>query len=272
MNVLWHLWRGNWDCSLLRQSIEQLGWNEYEGTLAEHKARGLDSAVVIFGFQEDATELIDLLNSLKNFLFIYVSDECNRLDFSQLPTHGKIWTQCWTTARQPVHRHLLLGARYDTKQVIENLNKDKKYLWSFVGQTQASRIHTYNILERTTGGKMIKTEGFGGSVSGLSYPEYLQIFCNSKIVACPMGNNCPDTFRMYEAIEAGALPICEGADYWKEFNIPFPCVNDWKELQFIVNDYELNPDKLIRDTEKAVMWWKDYQRKVISDLQNDTQF
>lgn len=270
--VFWHNWKGNWDCSLLRHTIEQSGsFIEYEGTPAEHKARGLDGGVVIFGYQEDPAELIDFLNSLKWFILIYVSDECNRLDFSLIPKHGKIWTQCWTTAKQEVDRHLLLGYRYDTIKIIETLNKDKRYLWSFVGQVQDSRVETYKKIEKLPigSGKLIKTTGFGGQNDGLPYVDYLQIFCNSKIVICPMGNNCPDTFRMYEALEAGALPIVEGERYWAEFNIPFPCIEHWTELEWIINNYELHPEEVIRDTEKAVMWWKEYKRKVLSDLMSD---
>lgn len=270
MNVFWHNWRGNWDCSLLREIFDNNeGFEQFEGTPSEHMARGKSEAVVIFGFQEDATELVALLNSLKKFLFIYVSDECNRLDFRQIPKHGKVWNQCWTTAHQTTDRHLLLGCRYDTAQIIEGLNKEKKYLWSFVGQAQESRTHTYSIFERMKGGKLIKTTGFGGQNDGLPYNEYLQIFCNSKIVLCPMGNNCADTFRLYEAIEAGALPIVEGADYWSEFGVPFPCVSDWGAAEWIINDYELNPDKLIAHTEKTRLWWKDYKRKVLQDIKID---
>lgn len=277
--IFWHLWRGNWDCSLLRKVIEgryggSINFEEVEGTFEQHKLwnekQKRPGGIVIFGYQENPQELIGFLNSLDWFIFIYVSDECNRLDFSQLPKHGKIWTQCWTTAQQPVDRHLLLGWRYDTEEIIQRLNKDKKYLWSFVGQVQAQRVETFKEFEKIKNGKLVKTTDFGGTKEdGLPYEDYLQIFCNSKIVLCPMGNNCADSFRLYEALEAGALPIVEDAKYWEEFKIPFPCVEHWAAAKWIIHDYELHPEKLASDTEKAVMWWREYKRKVLRDLEAD---
>ena len=36
----------------------------------------------------------------------------------------------------------------------------------------------------------------------------------SIFVPCPRGNSSPDTFRLYEALEAGSIPIVERDEYW----------------------------------------------------------
>lgn len=46
-------------------------------------------------------------------------------------------------------------------------------------------------------------------LGGLPREEYLSILSQSKITLCPPGTYTPDTFRFFEALEAGSIPIVQ---------------------------------------------------------------
>jgi hypothetical protein len=63
--------------------------------------------------------------------------------------------------------------------------------------------------------------------------EYRDILRSSKFVLCPRGNN-PETFRLYEALEAGAVPLYVRSDgdeeFWNWIRAKIPLMN--------IKDYE----------------------------------
>ena len=76
----------------------------------------------------------------------------------------------------------------------------------------------------------------------------------SKIVLCPNGNISPDSFRLYETLEAGGIPIVESEFFNKMFkNVPFPIVGNslqWRDaIVMLLQDY--NRYQLIVNK-----WWK----------------
>ena len=53
---------------------------------------------------------------------------------------------------------------------------------------------------------MMVTDGFA---QGIDQSEYLDEMAVAKVAPCPPGPNTPDTFRLYEALEAGCVPVVE---------------------------------------------------------------
>jgi len=73
-----------------------------------------------------------------------------------------------------------------------------------------------------------------------------------------------DSFRIYEALEAGCIPIVErrpGFDYFAEIygNHPFPSVLDWNEAVTLIA--HLQTHGLVAGMQRACeRWWADYKR------------
>jgi hypothetical protein len=74
-----------------------------------------------------------------------------------------------------------------------------------------------------------------------TYEEYVALLADTALVLCPAGNN-PETFRHYEALEAGAVPLFvrppPDKDYtryglWAEY--PGPVFSSWAELKPFVD-------------------------------------
>lgn len=123
-------------------------------------------------------------------------------------------------------------------------------------------------------GDFIATPGF---TQGLPHDEYYRKMASAKAIPAPSGAVTPDSFRLYEALEAGCVPIADsdspiegGVRNFMEYlypGDPFPVIHDWHQLQ----------DQLIyvRDhypalNNRVFAWWQQYKRnlayRVIEDV------
>jgi len=144
--------------------------------------------------------------------------------------------------------------------VIENIVKDVKSIdWFFAGQVTHNRrkdcvqfLQSMKVgrLGNSKNGILLETKGFN---QGFDYDTYIDYMSKSKIAVCPGGAITPDTFRVYEALECGTVPIVDisdGTDSYKNSTItywekvfgtnPFPVVNNWKDLPEIIDDVLTN--------------------------------
>ncbi len=150
--------------------------------------------------------------------------------------------------------------------------KERIYDWSFCGQvTHERRRQCIEQLRKLPKGKLVETDGFG---RGLEHEEYFRILTQSKIVPCPCGPATPDTYRMCEALEAGAVPIIDTVSlpgihgYWEMTlpDHPLPFVNEWSELpavmETVLNDYE-------RIQRLCQYWWMGYKLRFRNWLAED---
>jgi hypothetical protein len=92
---------------------------------------------------------------------------------------------------------------------------DRKYDFTFIGQIPDTGTRDFfkrglDKLMKETGDKFNYyveiTDGFG---KGLSHDDYIGLLNDSKVVLCPPGASSPETFRFFEAIKMGALPVVE---------------------------------------------------------------
>jgi hypothetical protein len=117
---------------------------------------------------------------------------------------------------------------------------DKTTSWFFAGQvTHDSRKRCASVLKRRRrwqhDGDLVATEGF---MQGLPPASYLAKMLQAKVAPAPSGPVTPDTFRLYEALEAGCVPIAEGLDYWRFLfgDVPFPVLTSWAYLGDAIDD------------------------------------
>ncbi len=116
---------------------------------------------------------------------------------------------------------------------------DRPHLWSFAGRIVRS--------ERQRAIAAVRTElgaGYEHSIpvwdapTSLSTQDYAALMLDSLFVPIPVGNVNIECFRMYEALEAGCIPIAvESTDrqphpYYRRLfqadDLPFPQIRDWE--------------------------------------------
>lgn len=270
MNVIWYdAARGNWDSGLICSIFDK-----HPETFPQHNSKELiypDKAIVIVVGRPEVAPLRAYLDKLKSGLVILTSEEDAYFDWkAAIPSHLEIWTQYYSPSKEGIKTRLLLGAPNRLKDFKINLDLPKKYLWSFVGQVQnPSRQACVEVLKGLPDGFLHIADGFGG-VNGLNYQDYLDVMCESKFVICPAGSMCVDSFRFYEAIECGAIPITEKRaprdketfNYWSECGVEFQWapLDKWETLNLVIR----NADEFYYGQYKN--WWDDYKQDLEQKL------
>lgn len=79
-----------------------------------------------------------------------------------------------------------------------------------------------------------------------------------QLALCPKGNVVVDSFRLYEAMTAGAIPIVEddGSGYWREvFGPEFPClmIQNWDSLPGMISAVDVK-----NKSREIKRWWNNY--------------
>lgn len=150
---------------------------------------------------------------------------------------------------------------------------DKDLDWFFAGQvTHKRRKECVRQLRKMKGGELIETEGFA---KGLERSEYMEYMWRSKVVPCPAGTSTPDSFRVFEALEAGAIPIVDAISsknsdksYWPMVlgDHPLPVIENWGNLAGMVDYYK---DTYLEKGNEINAWWQIYKREFQRSMKND---
>jgi len=181
--------------------------------------------------------------------------------------------------------HMPLGSRVEFPDIdpetVTPATK-RKYIYSLMAaQTDNSRKRLYKTLNETL---LIPEDRAFIHMASQWHPEltndeyihpekYAELMQDSIFVPCPRGRAL-DTFRIYEALESGAIPIIELADGYARGHLP----PDYFESPMIfVENWETAPAemmKLVEDStallakQKAVQAWYDtMMRKVVGTLE-----
>jgi hypothetical protein len=270
MNVVWYnKCFGNWDHGLISSIFDKHPDKFEQHNLAVSPE--FERAIVVVAGRPDVTELRQYLNKMQSGVVILTSEEDSFFDWkAAIPEHLEVWTQYYSPNKSEIKTRLLLGAPTRLRDFKINTHLPKKYLWSFVGQVQnESRQACVNVLRNLPDGYLQEVQWFGGQGDGaVEYQNYLDIMCQSKYVICPSGSMSVDSFRLYEAIECGAIPITEiksprdpaWFNYWLEC---YPensiiKVTEWAELKARFEN-EIQPHPSVMNE-----WWTDYKQ----DLEN----
>jgi hypothetical protein len=126
---------------------------------------------------------------------------------------------------------------FNLKQIINT--EDRQYDAAFIGQVKSDRQEVVNVLQNIPNIFLHLTKQWN-CPTALSIEEVSQIYKNCKYVPCPKGWIHPDSFRICEALEWGAIPILKNYPNqplgWLFEDHPLPIVQDWKEIPFIINN------------------------------------
>lgn len=148
------------------------------------------------------------------------------------------------------------------------------YHWNFVGSihthTQSERAKHLLLFKDIRPHFLLQTEEF--SKGGMDVGNFRRVLELSKFTPCFMGQCNLDTFRFYEAMEAGSVPIVLSTTpqqdyrptYWtymfpwyqgKAF--PFLMVQHWEEAVEKINQYLDHPKEYMELRRALLEFWED---------------
>ena len=151
------------------------------------------------------------------------------------------------------------GLDVNKKKILE-----KKYLWSFIGTLHASSRYDLIFQNKKIEPNYIKFTSKFNSKDSLKINEYSDVINDSKFFLCPNGYFHPETYRLYEALEWGSIPIVENLyDYYDRLfpNNPLFKIKFWKEAREIILTMNDDKKKLIEQSNICKNWWLDIKKK-----------
>lgn len=220
---------------------------------------------------------IDKINSYLSafdwvILFI-TSDEESKFPVEKISHRNiKIWVN-YPKGRHSSYQLLPLGYTLETRKNLKLAEKDIEVFYA--GQKTHVRRELCSEALRKAEGKftaiVYDTQGF---TQGFSPVEYMSYMNRAKVVPAPSGAVSQDSFRLYEALEAGAIPIADDISpsgeygYWKFLfsNPPFPILKDYDDLAGYIED------QLNNYQEKAnsiFAWWLREKRSIRDRILSD---
>lgn len=152
---------------------------------------------------------------------------------------------------------------------------DRRTDWYFAGQvTNQRRKQAANGLRRLDGrvpGVLVETAGF---TQGVAPAEYAHQLGESWVVPCPGGPATVDTFRFFEALEAGCVPIIDADPYWgllasRTPDAQFPigtAVADWDTVGGVIEQVLKNR---VWWSNLWQSWYQAHLRSIVRRLQVD---
>lgn len=148
---------------------------------------------------------------------------------------------------------------------------ERKHVWSFAGQVTATRAVMMECLRPLQPQYLRTTAGVQASQPMLEPDEYRTLLHESAFVPCPMGNVNLESFRLYEALDAGAVPIIERRpwlDYYTRLlgPHPLPSVNTWHQAAGVMRSLLSDKDALDRKQQEIQEWWTQFQGRIRAEL------
>jgi hypothetical protein len=210
-------------------------------------------------------------------LVFLVSDEASLFPVEEL-SHPEM--RLWVMTPRARHtkvtdRFLGEGFATDTRDVLRPLGPERKVDrdWFFAGQvTHVRRQQAATALRSMPRGLLLETAGF---LQGMTREVYLEEMAAAKVSPCPSGPDTPDSFRLYEALEMGVLPIADatcpagGHGYWHQLcggAPPFPVIDHWKDLPEVMAKAVAGWPG---NANRAFAWWQQYKRNLHHRIQRD---
>lgn len=293
--------RGYWDMGLLELLFQGELYNpgigyHYINYEMDSIPKNMDGAIVVIPARyhvEDIERLNKELSRLQWVLLILANDEESLFPREKLK-HPNI--KLYVMTPRPAHENkpydLLIGEGFpkDAPHYLSLYKQEateRPLDYWFSGQITHSRrrqlvdsLHT--VVEFKHNNKLVgewnETAGF---TQGLPHDEYYRKMASAKAIPCPSGPATPDSFRLFEALEAGCVPIADNCTpeetgagvtgYWDYIypDAPFPKIDDYEFLQSRLVEVRDNYPAL---NNKVFSWWQQYKRwfvhKVVDDVHN----
>jgi hypothetical protein len=158
----------------------------------------------------------------------------------------------------------------DHTRIGPTLPADKRrWVWSFSGQIKASRVAMHTALRGFAPNFVSRTNMDGKK---LTKAEYDALLGETVFSPCPMGNVVIETWRLYESLELGCIPLVEtrvSLDYYGRLfgPNPIPAFDNWPQARrYAENLFSDRPGLLLKQNELR-KWWTAQKAKLRVEVQ-----
>jgi hypothetical protein len=155
-------------------------------------------------------------------------------------------------------------------------NNNRKYIWSFCGRLNTNNRSVIINNIKSIQPNYIHTISKWNDKKSIDSYNYKKILENTLIIPCPMGNKSIDTFRLYEALECGCIPItnkynkllCDKKLDYHELLFgknPIPLVDNM-ELELCDKINEILSSDFEKKRKDINIWYLNYKKQLIHKI------
>lgn len=229
--------RGYWDYGLLEDLLSEFPNEEVESIPSD------EFAIVVIparSHYDKVEEINKELSKIDNVLLFLMGDEEHLFPVERIKHRNiKIWVQNPEMGRHDKYGKIGTGYpqainEYKKKEIVP----EKKINSFFAGQvTHQRRVDMGANIIRIDHSDYLPSDGFA---KGLPQQEYYSAMARSKTAPCPSGPETVDTFRLFEALELGCIPLPDTKTpkkdmkgFWNwlfDGEVPFPQISEWDQL------------------------------------------
>ena len=149
---------------------------------------------------------------------------------------------------------------------------DRKLTWSFAGSVdKPSRVEMLQTLSEIEP-NLMKLLPTWKQPQPEEADEYIKSLEDSKFIPCARGQNY-ETFRLYEALEAGCIPICIGEpsgehDCYNKLigDKAILIVQDWSTAKSMIQQLNNNPQALNQIQDNLVKYWINHKANITAHM------
>lgn len=304
MNLIW-LNKDIWECDWIKELLSNIEYNEIFDY--ENKIFLPNSIIICSGDPNLYLKYFLIYEKLKyNFVLVHLSNQyyLHNTKLYNL-NHCKLIIRTQYTPDFENNDNIIFIPLGYKKNFWNNYNNnfisinERKYTFSFLGQIKhqipnikffdylpeninkfqnnQQRLIMYENLKKINTNYFFHITDDFDSKDSIDINKYRDIFLNTKFIPCPMGNYNIDSFRLYEALECGCIPIipsktiCQNYDYYNMLfntNVPFIKINNWENFENIINNLLNNEIELEKLQLKIINWWHNYKLSLKITISN----
>jgi hypothetical protein len=152
--------------------------------------------------------------------------------------------------------------------------KDRPHTWSFIGSLdRPGRPEALELLHAVKPYKETCKQSWN-SPESVKAPEYNDLLRNSKFVPCMRGSTALESYRLYEALEHGAIPIyvptesSKCSDEYSEIygKHPFLGFPSWSEAASYLPKLCEQTEIMEKHRQQLMSWWSTKKQDTMTKL------
>jgi hypothetical protein len=263
-----------------KEALRERDWvtQMFGSLISEHITDGsnsivMDNCLLIDQFvHTKRAEYYREFRKCRNAFFLHLSDEQFHGGYGTYTNFTGVFRNYWSGIFNPASVMVLpLGySNGISPGMRQKPAAERQYLWSFAGEAaRASRPEMVAALDSISPHLCYATDKTG--TAALTSDEYRSLLENTVFAPCPMGRLNLECFRLYEALECGAIPIVERRatlDYFTRLLGPNPIIQirSWEDAREKVGSLAADPTRMNQLQQLISDWWNLHKQTVKNNI------
>ena len=229
-----------------------------------------DILIIIDSSVEEKSELYARLKLICSKIYlIHLGDESVSQDLSLIYNNFNFVWRAFCSNRYFKNKKVsCLPLGYKSGTSFKEKVVKRKYKWAFIGTPHKSSRHDLLFqLSDIEPSFSHKTNKFNEKI--VEVDKMSEILSTTEFIPCPNGFVHPETYRLYEALECGCIPIVENAyKYYDRLfpKNPFLKIDKWVEIKPVIKEWK--NEKISEKRQECGTWWSQYKKQLQKFMKN----